>query len=157
MRSLKLLLGAMFALLIASGVSVVAQDKSSQSTASYVPSLGDVMSAIQLRHSKLWYAAKQKNWPLADYELVQLDESLKKATRSYANMPSSDMITTDKLVILVGEAIRTKNDSKFDQAFAQMTAECNSCHKAAGRDFIYVRRPPFASPYSNQMFAPLKR
>jgi hypothetical protein len=58
---------ALAVLLISNGGSVMAEDKSSQSAASYAPSLGNIMAAVQLRHSKLWYAGKVKNWPLADY------------------------------------------------------------------------------------------
>src|ERR1700737_4195705 len=45
-------------------------------TEQYVPRLGDLMSAIQLRHMKLWFAGKALNWELAAYELRQLDTGL---------------------------------------------------------------------------------
>ena len=38
----------------------------------YVPALGDIMSATQLRHIKLWFAGKLQNWDLASYELRQI-------------------------------------------------------------------------------------
>jgi hypothetical protein len=31
--------------------------------------LGDFMGLTQLRHFKLWYAGRSKNWELADYEV----------------------------------------------------------------------------------------
>ena len=52
-------------LLLVSTGSVVAEDNSSQGA---TPILGNVMAAVQLRNSKLWYAGKVKNWPLTDYE-----------------------------------------------------------------------------------------
>jgi hypothetical protein len=137
--------------------SSVAEDRLPQGAVNYVPSLGDMMAAIQLRHAKVFYAVKLKNWPLGDYELGQLNAILKEAARLYPNMPASDMTSTDKLTALVGESIKAKDQAKFDRSFAQMTVECNSCHEAAGRAFIYIRRPSFPSPYSNQVFAPLKR
>jgi hypothetical protein len=36
-----------------------------------VAPLGDIMGKIQLRHIKIWYAMKQRNWGLLDYELGQ--------------------------------------------------------------------------------------
>src|SRR5262245_12277167 len=136
MRSLKLLVCSMLACLFISTASVVADDKSPQTSLSYMPSLGDLMAAIQLRHSKLWYAAKLGNWPLANYELAQLDANLKQAARYYPNMPASDVTATDKLTLLVGESLREMSDAKFEQAFTQLTTECNSCHEAADRAFI---------------------
>jgi hypothetical protein len=55
---------------------------------------------------------------------------------------------------VIGEALKAKNEAKFNQAFTQLTTECNACHRAAGRAFIYIRRPTFPSPFSNQVFAP---
>jgi cytochrome c553 len=147
------ILSCMLALLFISNVSV-AQDASASRSLSYVPSLGDMMTAIQLRHSKLWYAVKTKNWSLADYELRQLDTSLKEGKRLYPNIPGWDIAGSDKVAVAIGEALKAKNEAKFDQAFTQLTTECNACHRAAGRAFIYIRRPTFPSPFSNQVFAP---
>jgi len=114
MSPLKALSCAMLVALFISGVSALAEDRPSQSSASYVPSLGDLMAAIQLRHSKLWYAAKLRNWPLADYELEQLYINLKEATRFYSNIPAtSDMSVLDRSAGHVGEAIKTKDSKKF--------------------------------------------
>jgi hypothetical protein len=32
----------------------------------YAPDLGDFMGLTQLRHFKLWYGSRSKNWELAD-------------------------------------------------------------------------------------------
>jgi hypothetical protein len=158
MHSLKVLSCTTLAAFFVANASILAVDKSSQSSESYVPSLGDLMGAIQLRHSKLWYAAKLRNWPLADYELEQLYINLKEATRFYSNIPAtSDMSVLDRSAGHVGEAIKTKDGKKFLQSFAEMTTACNRCHEAAGRAFILVRNPAFPSPYSNQVFSPAGR
>jgi hypothetical protein len=46
---------------------------------SLLPSLGDIMVDTQLRHIKLWYAGRARNWDLANYELDRIGESLTKA------------------------------------------------------------------------------
>jgi hypothetical protein len=116
------------------------------------------MAAIQLRHSKLWYAGNLRNWSLANYELEQLYINVKDAARFYSNIPAtSDMSALDRLAAVVGEAIKTQDGSKFAQSFAQMTSACNICHKAAGRAFILIRKPAFPSPFSNQVFGPFGR
>jgi len=53
----------------------------------FVPSLGDIMSATQLRHFKIWYAGKLGNWELASYELGQIKDSFSNAARLYQNIP----------------------------------------------------------------------
>jgi hypothetical protein len=35
----------------------------------YEPGLGEFMTATQLRHAKLWFAGRHKNWDLAAYEI----------------------------------------------------------------------------------------
>ncbi|MDD4933474.1 MAG: hypothetical protein PHO89_08435, partial [Methylacidiphilaceae bacterium] len=47
----------------------------------YAPGLGEIMSAIQLRHAKLWFAGKAKNWALAAYELDEIQEGFDEAVR----------------------------------------------------------------------------
>ena len=158
MHSLKVLSCTTLAILFVSNASILAEDRSPQSSEIYVPSLGDLMAAIQLRHSKLWYAANLGNWPLAGYELEQLYINVKDAARFYSNIPAtSDMSALDRSAALVGEAIKAKDGRKFVQSFAQLTTACNRCHEAAGRAFIAVRKPGFPSPYSNQVFAPSGR
>jgi len=40
-----------------------------------------LMIAIQLRHTKLWFAGKFSNWRLATYELNLMENALDQATR----------------------------------------------------------------------------
>lgn len=47
------------------------------------PGLGEVMGVIQQHHAKLCYAGTKANWPLADYELSEIQESLDDAMKFY--------------------------------------------------------------------------
>jgi len=40
------------------------------------PGLGEIMGVIQQYHAKLYYAGAKANWPLAEYELGEFQESL---------------------------------------------------------------------------------
>jgi hypothetical protein len=43
----------------------------------YVPALGDVMTAVQWRHIKLWFAGKLENWGLARRQIkASLEEAV---------------------------------------------------------------------------------
>jgi hypothetical protein len=146
------LITMLFVLLVAHTASV-AEESSGQSLTGYVPRLSDLMVVIQIRHAKLFYAFKRGNWPLADFELEQLTATLKEAGRYYPKtVPGSDLTNAAQIKNAIGEAIRAKDEQKFDQSFAQMTAECNRCHEAADRPFILVRRPSYPSIFSNQLY-----
>jgi len=119
----------------------------------YVPHLGDIMGATQLRHFKLNFAGKFRNWPLAAYELGQIKESFQDAATLYPGIPITDMTIMADPLRQLNDAIQAKDGPKFDRAFAAMTDACNACHRAIDRGFIVVQVPT-ASPFSNQAFAP---
>jgi len=154
MRSLSLILGATLLVALVTGASL-AEEKSAAPVTGYVPRLSDLMVVIQIRHSKLYYAVKRGNWPLAEFEREQLHSTLKEAGRYYPKtIPESDLTLADKTTTQMSEAIKARDEAEFDRAFAGMTAECNRCHEAAGRGFIFIRRPSFPSTFSNQLYGP---
>ena len=67
MRALKIFSTAMLAVLLVARAVSAAEENSQQRATSYVPRLSDLMVVIQIRHSKLFYAVKGKNWPLANF------------------------------------------------------------------------------------------
>jgi hypothetical protein len=79
-RTLRTCLISILTVLFAAHTASIAEENSS-----YVPRLADLMVVIQIRHAKLFYAVKARNWPLADYELEQLVGSLVEAGRYYPN------------------------------------------------------------------------
>jgi cytochrome c553 len=122
----------------------------------YVPALGDLMGAIQLRHFKLWYSGKMKNWPLAAYELNQVENSFRDAARLYRHIPLENIVMISAPLEALGAAITARDEARFASAFSTLTTTCNTCHRAAGVGFIQVQIPT-ASPFSNQVFTPAPR
>jgi len=110
------------------------------------------MAATQLRHFKLWFAGKLRNWDLAAYELTQIKASLEDATTLYQGIPTTNMHIVAKPLQSIGDAIEAKNSTMFAKAFGDLTTACNGCHQANGRGFIVVKVPT-ASPFSNQSFS----
>src|ERR1700722_1146881 len=43
------------------------------------PGLGELMLDIQVHHNKLWFAGREENWPLAQFEHDEIMEILKQA------------------------------------------------------------------------------
>ncbi len=125
---------------------------------SYLPGLGEFMGRIQVDHAKLWLAGEARNWELAGYQLSELKEvfsDVQDLVPRYHNIPVGDMIDaiiTGTITELEG-AIAVRDFNKFSGSFDSLTAACNSCHQAANRGFIVIRRPT-QSNFSNQDFSP---
>jgi hypothetical protein len=121
-----------------------------QSSAS-LANLGDVMGKIQLRHIKLWYAIKSKNWDLLDYELGQIRDSFENAVIFYRNIPIELIALATKPLIALQDAAKSKDGAKLERSFNDLTVACNACHKAAQIGFISIQTPTH-SPFSDQKF-----
>jgi hypothetical protein len=152
-RTLRIGFTSILAVLAAAYTASIAEENSGQRATSYVPRLSDLMVVVQIRHAKLFYAVKARNWPLADYELEQLVGTLKEAGRYYLRT-APPMTLAEEVRGSLNEAIKAKNEAKFDQAFDEMNAGCNRCHGAADRAFIVIRRPSYPSAFSNQQYSP---
>jgi hypothetical protein len=114
-------------------------------------SLGDMMGFVQMRHIKLWYAGKAKNWGLAEYELSQLEETLSRAATRYINIPVEFIINAGKPLGDMRDAAKAKDAKKFMRGYSELTAACNGCHTAGGIGFIRIQ-PPTMSPYTDQAY-----
>src|ERR1700676_2479352 len=117
------------------------------------PPLGEIMTLQQLRHIKLWFAGRAGNWPLADYEMGELNEGFENVNK----LLGGD--TVDKAVGAPMEALQKiideKNSAAIRAAFDRLTTGCNNCHYMLDHGFIAIQRPT-SLPYSNQNFAPQK-
>jgi hypothetical protein len=164
--SLELLMklrGYIVALLTACSLAplAVAQPNQSNLSASpigeqYVPRLGDIMNAVQMRHIKLWFAGKAQNWDLAAYELRQLKAGLFEAAVLYEGIPVSNVTTMTKPIQSISDAIDAKDFKRFTKSVGELTDGCNSCHQTMQRGFI-VMQMPTTSPFSDQSFAPAQK
>jgi len=127
----------------------------------YAPGLGEFMTAAQLRHAKLWFAGKAKNWDLAGYEIDEIKEGLEDAAKQFPTRDGvavADMIkaTIDPALDELEKAVDAKSSAKFAAAFDKLTGACNTCHAGAKKEFIRIQRPT-APPLTNQNFAPGKQ
>jgi hypothetical protein len=142
---------AIVAIGLATPFLVAAQTQ--KSSPKYVPRLGDIMSAVQFRHLKLWAAGQRQNWELAAYELDQVKAGLAEAVTLYTEIPVTSFSTIETPLKSIDNAISTKDNAEFGKAFKGLTAACNSCHQSIGRGFIFITVPT-TSPFSNQLFSP---
>ena len=119
---------------------------------SYKPGLGEFMSQIQVHHAKLWFAGKNKNWKLADFEIHEIMESVN-GIQAYAadREESKKVIMMQPALDSINHAIEQKDTALFKNSFVLLTATCNNCHTAVNYEFNMVKIPD-APPFSNQVF-----
>ena len=118
----------------------------------YKPGMGELMSNIQLHHSKLWFAGENKNWPLAEYNESLIQSAFKKiqlyhgdkpeAKAAFMFLPAMDSISN---------AIREKDKRSFERSFTLMTVTCNNCHSVTGHPYNVITIPAIP-PVTDQDF-----
>ena len=140
-------------LLCAWPLLAIAQTGKVGSVEQYALRLADIMTAIQWRHAKLWFAGKMHNWELAAYEAGLIKAGLVDAAMLYSGIPVSNVTTMAGSVQSISDAIEAKDSGKFAKAFGELTDGCNACHQSMGRGFI-VMRVPTEQPFGNQRFPP---
>jgi hypothetical protein len=118
----------------------------------YKPGLGEFMSGIQVHHAKLWFAGKNQNWELADFELHEILEAMENIKKYEQDRKETKMINIiDFALDSVDNSIKQKDPVRFNSSFTLLTKTCNSCHQAAEFGFNVVKIPD-APPFSNQDF-----
>jgi len=118
----------------------------------YKPGLGEFMTGIQLHHAKLWFAGQNQNWPLADFEVHEIQESLDDINEFCKDRPEVKSIGMLRPAIdSVTNSIQQKNLQLFEKRFSLLTTTCNNCHKATDHGFNVVIIPT-SPPVSNQDF-----
>jgi hypothetical protein len=146
--------GWMMTLLVAGSTTAVAQSGlCAWAAEQYVPQLGDIMNAAQVRHQKLYFAGRAHNWELAAYQSHQLRGNLRDAAVLYPGIPIDDVTTLAKRLQTVDDAIAAKNSAQFTKAFGDLTDGCNQCHQSMERSFIVMKQPS-DQVFGNQQFAP---
>jgi hypothetical protein len=118
------------------------------------PGLGDMMTALQTRHAKLWFAGQAQNWRLAEFELDEIDESFQRIAHWHADnldvpMAPSIKAYTHASRYELKQSIAKRDIAAFAAAFDRLTDGCNSCHRAAKHEFIVIQRPS-VDPVGNQ-------
>lgn len=120
--------------------------------AGYKPGLGEFMSNIQVHHAKLWFAGKNQNWRLADFEIHEIMESLDDIKQFATDRKETAFIPMlDPALDSINHAIEAKDSRAFKNSFVFLTNTCNNCHTAVHFDFNIVGIPNTV-PFSNQLF-----
>ena len=118
----------------------------------YKPGFGEFMSNIQVHHNKLWFAGKNENWELADFEINEINENLDDIKKYCKDRPETNSIgMIEKPLQDIMNAIQKKNRSEFTNNYTSLTNRCNSCHQATQHEYNVITIPT-TPPFSNQSF-----
>jgi hypothetical protein len=126
----------------------------------YVPGLEQFMNVILIEHNKLWFAAKARNWALAEYELGEIKEimgDVQDFVPTFKNLPLADMVDAviTKEVVALEKSIEAKDFKAFTSGFDKLTAACNACHQGTENGFVVIKRPTQPA-FTNQDYRPHK-
>jgi hypothetical protein len=158
------LLAAMLLAIALCGVAtapISSRAQAPQPAAPFQPGIADLMTmVVQPRHIRLWLSGRQQNWIYAEYELKELDDSLRRVARSwpkYKGLPLGGMVDAIAKgpMAAVTQAIADQNATKFATAFDQLTEGCNACHQAANVGWVVIKVPVRGS-FPDQDFRPVK-
>ena len=92
----------------------------------------------QERHIKLWFAGQAGNWPLADYEIGELNDGFEMSASSSAAILVKQHVGGP--LAALQKAVDGKN-APLPAAFDKLSAGCNACHHTLDHGFIVIQRP----------------
>jgi hypothetical protein len=118
----------------------------------YRPGFGEFMLGIQIHHAKIWYAGNAQNWPLVQFELDEIKESLDGIREYCTDRPEvASLPMIDAPLDSLGNSIKNKDLPSFKNNFVLLTNTCNNCHRATKHEFNLIKLPD-SPPFSNQEF-----
>ncbi len=129
-----------------------------------LPHLGDLMNnAMQIHHTKLWFARHANNWALASYELRKIKEAIEEVkedivtiqTRSpqWRHVSINEMLkNVDASLKSLDQAVTAKDANRFDINYRELTTACNACHVSIGRPQIKIVEPLSNGSFADQDF-----
>jgi hypothetical protein len=118
----------------------------------YTPGLGEFMVSIQLHHAKLWFAGKNGDWELANFELGEIQESLDDIKHYNKDRPEiKDLPMIDSPLDSLKSAVFKKDPEAFTRSYILLTNTCNNCHQVTKHGFNKIKIPD-APPVTDQVF-----
>ncbi len=116
-----------------------------------LPSQSHTMIDVEYHFANLWFAAQNRNWPLATFYLNETRGHLNWAVRVRAVRKLADGRELDLRPILKGieesslaqlkTAVDKQDSPAFESAYRQMLTQCHACHQAAEKPFLRPQVP----------------
>jgi hypothetical protein len=131
----------------ATQTSVAASDSAEvERLKTLVPSQSHGMADVGYHWTNLWFAGRQKNWPLAEFYFNETRQHIlwtirirpirKDAEKRDVDLKAIfDAVDTTTLAD-VKAAIAQKDSAKFTKSYQESLEGCYSCHKASSKPFL---------------------
>jgi len=128
-----------------------------------VPSQSHTMTDVGYQFANLWFAGKQKNWPLAEFFLNEARQHIvwtihirpirRDNNGGAVDLPSIFEGVSNGPLKDLTQAIAAKDETQFQTTYKQMLDACFACHQASGKPYL---RPiiPQAPPQTIISFDP---
>jgi hypothetical protein len=126
-----------------------------------LPSQSHSMTDVDYQFSNLWFAAQERNWPLATFYLNETKSHINwtvhlRPVRKLANGQDLDLRPLQLAIEQSGltelRAALDKHDGKaFKAAYEHTLNECYSCHLAAEKPFLRPGIPTAPATHVIQM------
>lgn len=110
------------------------------------PGLGTVMMEYSKRFWIMYYAAKNGNWELADYELEEMLEIQEVGETTRPNMAKALKGFEEAYLTPLKQAIENRDWDAFQQAYNNAIKGCNACHAGTGHPYIKYVLPDTPPP-----------
>jgi len=117
-----------------------------------IPTNSTIMMDVQWHWTNLWWAARKRNWPLAQYYFTESRGHIQQLVRKNPTLRNQvdgtdvdlkgifDGIDTSSLA-MVKASIEMKEITVFDRNYKLMLESCYACHKSVGRPYIRPQVP----------------
>lgn len=127
------------------------------------PSQSHSMTDVGYQFANMWFAGKDKNWPLAEFFLNETRQHIRWTIRIRPIRKSPEGYDVDLkgiydsidsgVMTKLKESIDKKDGAQFAATYKETLVACYSCHKASGKPFL---RPmvPTAPPQTIINFDP---
>ena len=117
---------------------------------------GEIMTRLQRNMNKLWFAGIDQNWPLANFYVGEIQETME-IVRD--NKVVDEGIDLSPLMNIMGlkplegmqSVVNAQDYTKFKSQYMQQIANCNNCHITAKHEFVVIKEPTTPA-YDNQVY-----
>src|SRR5262249_9077454 len=108
--------------------------------------VADEMFKFQRHFNKMWFAGNNSNWPLTQFYIHELEETMEKL--EHANVVDegnniSELVKSMAMPFLkdLKTSVQQKSVKDFKESYMVMVNACNSCHVATSHDFVVIKVP----------------
>ena len=155
---------SLFGLIASLLVSLDSNLARAQEAKGNLPHLGDLMNnAMQIHHTKLWFAGHANNWGLASYELRKIKETIEEVKEDiviiqtmspqWRHVSINEMLKgVDSNLKSLDQAVKAQDANRFDTSYRELTAACNACHVSVGQPQIKIVEPILDRTFADQDF-----